>query len=505
MTPLVRQQPFPLFIQKSKETEPLDLLHLRIADIYARMGPNPESPRFSDGLRELGVENDPETTRLAADIMGKNASREPLATITKDGSLENGELEGRSGIYFIHDASNVPQYVFKPGTQRTHYEKLIAKVAQSIGLRGRFVSILPCVLQNPPTDTDNKENFRLVGEHWHQRVVYTKNPTFMVGAIQEFLPKPERPLTHLAFAEILLLSLVVGLRDGKINGMEDKLFDGDDSWNHRLDPCITSIEEMCQKGVASTNLPLLKHAFGNLNLSSEDSQALYNIVSNWTPELIGQICEDLQSETVLFIDENVEKAQRRGVDECGTPFLVVKRDEPPHKTTQRGGAVLSSEQISACAKRMERARDYIVQMHEAGAPFSPVDVAGAVDPYFKIYLEELSAVFDRVSPFEVVGQIPPSKLQSNYPFNKEVLKGMFAKMFERAKAMNLVAAKEERKEESKTASTVVKKSEFLPRNKHIEQVRKRHPMPVHHRRLGVVTIPRVKNFLTVSPSLSTLD
>ena len=175
------------------------------------------------------------------------------------------------GVWSLsHPTTEKVEFFFKGGHKRLVEENACRTASSLVGLP--VACVIPCVLQNPPMDGSNQENdTELMLPLWNNRnACYTKiKPPKMVGGIQRALTKNDSVNPTFSF-EALLAGLVLGVRDfkddgiGKVtteNGEEHMvLFDMDDCFPIAIDPPrFKTPLSMKHKGVAATDMPLLKH------------------------------------------------------------------------------------------------------------------------------------------------------------------------------------------------------------------------------------------------------
>ena len=511
-----------------------------------------QSPLFRGALEALGVNaTDVERTQLALDVFRAASARNPLIAATKD----NNEFD-RSGVWSLtNPTTNKVDLYFKAGPKRLVEENACRTASRLVGMSKYVTSVIPCVLQNPPMDGTNQENeTELVVSLWNGRdAVYAKaNPQFLVGGVQKALTKNDSVHPTFSF-EALLAGLVFGVRDfkddgiGKVtadNGQEHMvLFDMDDCFPIAIDPPrFKTPLSIKHKGVAATDMPLLKHPRAAQNLTLEQIAELATLVHTWNPD---EFAAKLAQEPLSYYDKEAEAVTRQagsdedelgsmltkdsfsfydkdetvkkggmGTDDCGTSFESVVSEE----SHMINGALsvkvgvqktaFNEKQINAFKMRMERIREFILTKHEKSEPFSPLELVCAVDKFFKIYLDAtLETVktaspatqvrLQKFTPFAMVGRKNPEVMAKELSLTREELEKMIQEMYNKAVQQKLALPTSASQEASK------------PRSSHLE-VKTARP----EKKTGSPTKPKVKTKMSTSvtlhargasPSFSTLD
>ncbi len=443
-------------IAKNKELPAFE----RIGSVYARaveivkpgtLGAQPQE--FSRLLPLLGgVSGQGKTEELALQIF------QNLAALRAEKADEQ-----YMGVYFIGSSLEKNDFVFKVGAKRACMETLVAKHAHWMGLGDHTVSGLYCVLQNSPSEVLSRKDsaIGLSDDEFSQggfsdeapsikeessskkepllieelcngfEKEYLALPEFSVGIIEPYLEESGDVDPLLSYAKMIMLSLAIGLRDGKSDGLKKHtLFDVEDCYPVRIDPVYERGDEMNQ--IAATDLAFLENPFARTLLNQKQIKELVSIVEPW--DVFDLVSTHIANESVLYPDRIAEKTveNAKGIDETGCEFVSVRGFA--HKINQYlrielDKTILNSSQKIATMTRMNRLRDFILAKASQGKTFTPMDTVYAVDPFFHKYIQAFEGKSVRQSPCVVAGRSPAMEMMKDRnltPQDREAVRRTFS-------------------------------------------------------------------------------
>lgn len=419
-------------VRNFREVDVYKEAHERIGALYGRAvsllrNHQEEGIEFGEVFRRLGVERE---------------DRFAFATLTrmvKEISLSHVELRphGDSGTYFVCKGED-PIAVFKIGRKRASIELLVRHVAFRVGLERIAIPGIFCALKNP---TFLEEGEETVEELWsgNDKIFAGSGideDYFVVGILEPFVheERVEVANARLDFARLVLFSLIIGLRDGKKDGIRRgtifgepvcMLVDSEECFPPRVEP--EGFKGDVRPVIAATNLPFLADPLAEEKLTTEEARELWNVFRNLSESCLG---EDFGRISVMYADSAVDETEMgrlkdgeeaETVDEGGCRVIVagVAKVVFPEEEDSCGrldkDRVLQRRQLDAFYTRMTRLRDFLGS-HLSGE-FSASDMVFAVDDICKMQFELLRSLHspsvDRAggSPFCVIGQFSPEQIE----------------------------------------------------------------------------------------------
>ena len=353
-----------------------------------------ENPSF-ELLEQLGVfQEDDEGKKQLCEIAKRSLGEEIKIVADPD----------NTGLFFLSNGDE-KFAVFKVGEKRTRMELLVRKIAVLAGLERHVVPGMMCCIVYP-----EKIKEELLIELWNGKMRVCKgkatSPQVLTGILEPFL-HGEEETTLAGMLNMTILSLIVGLRDGKSDGIcGDCLLDTEDCMPERF-----ILAKISGKTVAATHLPFLESDLAKEPISTDLLQgAMERIKKIWKPSF-GQI---LVQEKVQLADLFSEKFEigGEGRDEGGFPMEIDGLDQskglhPAAKVTALSDRLLSEKQLQACWERIERLQTVLQEKIDCCDPTTLIEFVCAFDPLYKAHYRNLEREsYDRTPLPSVVGCVP---------------------------------------------------------------------------------------------------
>lgn len=376
-------------------------------------------------------------TKLGVNATDQSAQKQ-LSEIIEMAVLPNVKITpdpDSTGVYFLSlDGKRFA--VFKVGEKRARIELLVRSIAHKVGLEQHCVPGIFCTLAKPKfavgdtiVELWNGNNKIYENKGNYNREVEDDNfgleqPYTLTGILEPFVSS-ETATTVDDFARITCLALLVGLRDGKEDGISGSfMFDVEDCMPARLLPSSSP-----NKKVAATHLPYLANKLASEPISREVLIELERKISkiplfSFLTELSREKVEyaDLIAETFLIPDpelHNYEKFKHynTGWDHGGC-WITVEAPKTTDDTRSKieldssdakSFRLLSESQLDACAMRITRLGDFLKYCIENNKLPNCIDMARAVDFFYDAHLRALEKQQGRHSPYHVAGLISPHR------------------------------------------------------------------------------------------------
>lgn len=362
----------------------------------------------------------------------------PLLRIIFTRDIEIAPSEDDSGVYFL--SCNGDKFaVFKIGEKRARTELLARKIAHRVGLEKQVIPGIACTIQYPEflkdapvrvdlfngnvavfSNSDNPD----VSEDDYDSEVQSQNdhmgtPYTVTGILEPYI-KEKHPVSSVEdFASLITFALLIGLRDGKLDGMlNGQLIDLEDIMPARVIP-----EREFDANVAATHLPLLAHKLAKtpipiaalLRLSlliSEDSFSLSKLAEELAREMVG--FGDLAAESLTLKNKTPEDLGHVGWSDGGCPIRVesavkIMDQYPLVEVNAQNARFLTDHQIRAFRYRVLRLRSALELCSKIGGA-SSLDLVFAVDPLYAAHWDAFKDC--RLSPEQMVGRMTPKSQQA---------------------------------------------------------------------------------------------
>lgn len=395
----------------------------RIGAIWARLKQAPKKADKISLMEKLGVcETDRDAHR---DLL-------PLLHIIFTSPIEIIPSKSDSGIYFL--SCNGQKFaVFKIGEKRARTELLARKIAHRAGLEKRAIPGIACTIQYPEflqgesvnlelfngnvavfSNNDNLEEEDYDNEVRSQND-HMKTPYTVTGILEPYILE-EHPVDSVEdFASLITFALLIGLRDGKLDGMlNGQLIDLEDIMPARMIP-----EQEAASNVAATHLPLLQHKLAESPISIATLQKLSLLISEDSFSLSG-LAAELAYETVDIADLAAESLTLKGQipDELGyvgwsdggcpirvEPATKIMDKYPIVEVNAQNARFLTDDQIRAFSYRISQLRVALEQCSKSGN-VKAIDLVFAVDPLYQMHWNAFQN-FGRLPRAQLVGRMTP--------------------------------------------------------------------------------------------------
>lgn len=346
--------------------------------------------------------------------------------------------EDDSGVFFLATKKGQKFAVFKVGEKRARMEMLARQIAHRTGLEKHAIPGIACTIQSPifPEEeiqtelfNGNVKVFRSPNDDDYNKQVRrdnetVRNPFTITGILEPFIP-PNAEISKEEFLSMVIYSLIIGLRDGKLSGMAGSmLFDLEECMPQRFIPGMTP-----DRTVAATHLPFLEHALASEEISvevlkeladkvSEKSLPIFNLLADLRQERVG--IADLAGESFEPVDEELYDGKKKdrpyhdtGWDDGGCPVQVesqsvIMDQTPVVRVESQDAPLLTDQQLIACADRVSRLRLALEKQIQRGEPMNAIDLVCAVDPFYKAHWNALQkSKFDRQPFSHIIGRHTP--------------------------------------------------------------------------------------------------
>lgn len=357
---------------------------------------------FVDFFEEMGVSSkDEEACAILSHLLNEFKSNEIV--------IRPSETTGSMYEICTKD-KKTPFAVFKIGHLRATMEIFARRFAHLLGLERHIVAGMFCTLLNPtvmcdpyqdpdceqlyngnlkvflpPTDLSLTDELSL---DWKSTA------GAVVGIVEPFLTHAE--FSVLEFAKMTLLTLALGLRDGKKDGYREAatLVDIEDYMPYRTEP------DDWQNYPSALHLPYLGspevYKLSHEELNVEECRQLYHIVSQWD---VSQITKMLDEEIIRFKDGPSENLSidEYGIDIGGLEIKIEEQDPHqinpiPSKEFLNSGKLLAEQQIAACITRLTRLQNFIQEHQNEGKTFSLMDLVYATDYHYAAHHRRASSL-----------------------------------------------------------------------------------------------------------------
>ena len=264
----------------------------RIGDIWARVAETFKGGSIRSTIPLLG--------RLGVSVADRRAHESliPMMQIACTEGVKITPSKDDSGVYFL-SKDGKKFAVFKVGTRRMTTEALARKMALKMGLERYVVPGVYCTIANPRLPKDEMSE-----ELWNGNVKIYKRPLeerkdeplTLTGILEPFVSSDEK-ITADDIGSMTFLAFLLGLRDGKLDGMFGTQFvDVEDIMPLRLLP---GPGQSPNKVVAATHLPFLRDPLAREAISLERLKELSTSI-NAIDASVFELLADLQKETVEY-------------------------------------------------------------------------------------------------------------------------------------------------------------------------------------------------------------
>lgn len=420
-TAIFFNEDFPL-----KRIEPQTRACDRIGAIWARLKQITKIAEASPLMEKLGVcKTDRDAQR---DLL-------PILRIIFAGNVEIKPSTEDSGIYFL--SKNGEKFaVFKVGEKRARTELLARKIAHRAGLEKYAIPGIACTIQYPeflqdePVQVElfngnvavfsNSDNPEDEEEEDYNEAVSSQNdhvedPYSVTGILEPYISE-EHPVDSVEdFAGLITFALLIGLRDGKLDGMlNGQLIDLEDIMPARVIP-----EQGFNTNVAATHLPLLQHDLAKAPIPIATLQKLLLLISDSLPAVAEELAQetvdiaDLAAESLAVKDQTPDELGHLGWTDGGCPIRVelpkkIMDKYPIIEVGSQDALLLTDEQIGAFSYRVLQLRAVLERCSKSGESLRSIDLVFAVDPFYQMHWNALQD-FDRLPVAQVVGRFTPEE------------------------------------------------------------------------------------------------
>lgn len=338
------------------------------------------------------------------------------------GDVQITPSEDNSGVFFL--SRNGKRFaVFKVGEKRARMELFARKIAHQLGLEKHAISGVACSIERPKFPEDeiqvelfngNVKVFKSPGAKNYNKAVIsenenTKKPYTITGILEPYIA-PDQEITPEEFASLVVYSLFIGLRDGKLDGIVGPcIVDLEDCMPQRFIPNITP-----DRTVAATHLPLLEHSHSEQLISVETLEKLAEVINKRAMPIVNQ----LKEERVEFADltgesfDPYDDGSSIGYDDGGCPVRVetseqIMDEHPAIVVESLQNPLFTTEQLNACTERVRALQTTLMQI-ESDKLISATHLVCAVDPFYKAHHTALQRTgYDRIHPAHVIGRFTP--------------------------------------------------------------------------------------------------
>ncbi len=393
----------------------------RIGDIWARVAQTLKSASPGSSIPLLG--------RLGVSVADRRAHESliPMMQMACSDGVKITPSKDDSGVYFL-SADGKKFAVFKVGTRRMITEALARKMALKMGLERHVVPGVYCTIANPRLPKDEMSE-----ELWNGNVKIYKRPLeepkdeplTLTGILEPFVSSDEK-ITADDIGSMTFLAFLLGLRDGKLDGMFGSQFvDVEDIMPLRLLP---GPGQSPNKVVAATHLPFLRDPLARVAISPEKLKELSTSI-NAIDASVFELLADLQKEKVEYADvpseslmafkEDVRppkehKGKDVGIDHGGFVVQAVQEkqimEDHPRVDISKTDRLVLKEQLLALDDRVTSLKKFIDLCVKMEMCPTSRDLITNADQMYGAHLAALIRSNSRVSaePFDVIGRFSPA-------------------------------------------------------------------------------------------------
>lgn len=203
----------------------------------------------------------------------------------------------------------------------------------------------------------------------------------IVGILEPFLSSESLSSEKtLSYAKMVMVSLALGLRDGKSDGhVNHRLIDVEDVFPSSFEPIKVKGRQL-----APTHLPFLAEKESESTISLQGVAELHEIVSKWDVEAIER---KFTHEQIYFSDGEVEAMSPKSIgdDEGGFKCKVDKIADSTFLSRKRAldNNVLNPKQIHAFKSRLGAIKQFVESRFSTKETFTPLDMVFAVDECYR--------------------------------------------------------------------------------------------------------------------------
>lgn len=393
----------------------------RIGDIWARVAATFKGGSAKDAIPLLG--------RLGVSLADRRAHESliPMMQMACTAGVKITPSKDDSGVYFL-SKDGTKFAVFKVGTRRMITEALARKMAFKMGLERHVVPGVYCTIANPRLPNDEMSE-----ELWNGNVkIYTgpqeerkDEPPTLTGILEPFISSDEK-ITADDIGSMTFLAFLLGLRDGKLDGMFGTQFvDVEDIMPLRLLP---PPGQSPNGVVAASHVPFLRNPLARVAISPvklEELSKSIDAIDSSVFELLADLQKekveyaDIPSESLMAFKEDVRppkefKGKDIGIDHGGFVVQAVQEkqimEDHPRVDISKTDSLVLKEQLLAFDDRVTSLKKFIDLCVKMEMCPSSRDLITNADQMYGAHLASLMKSDSRVAaePFDVIGRFSPA-------------------------------------------------------------------------------------------------